>query len=831
MSSMTLLHDNLPFWVHFLLLLEFERSPRIGILESWSVEVLRLCVLRMGFGLNDVHLNGFCSPLQSSSGDFLQMSGAVFLSYASQDSEAARRLCDALQSKGVEVWFDQSELRGGDEWDHSIRRQIKACALFIPIVSANSQARREGYFRLEWKLADDRTHLIAKGTPFILPICVDDTKDWDAIVPESFTAVQWTRLPSGAAPDQFVQRVKRLLSGVPDPTTPPVSKPTSGIPETTGVAPQDRGHLHRAAAVALLIAAAVTATWYVVRRPGLPQESVMAAAASIPSQPPTPNVSEKSLVVLPLENLSPDPENAFFTDGMHAEIISTLSRLSDLKVISRSSAVALKGTTLSLAEIGRKLNVANVISGSVNRSGNRVRIQLELRRASDEALLWSQDYDRHLEDVIDIQTEIAGNVARVLQARESKGLNSGVAFMSRDPRAYDLYMKAQQVFLAGLVNGMANHDPTSDQQAAQLAEESLKFDPQLMPAASLVSEAHRNIFLYATDPAEKIRHASEAKRWAETASSLMPGGGGDAALSLYYSSIEIDYEHARILAEGAIRGLPNDAKIHNFAAFPLIGLNRPDEALSEFKKAISLDPLDAILWENVAWLLANLRREDEFQLARSRYLELTGGDGRRSRFAWELYVIKGELPKGSVGQEDEWLWRGREFPEELASLESELSQPGLSEVTRFDLLLRKSDVLHRMGREPQAAAAATAARAAAAILEPQAEFDPSGKDLRLSLALARLGDPEGSIAACRRYVDALSPTTQTNARWGREVRLAEIYAYLDRPRECASLLAELLRVPCGLTVPILKIDPAWDQVRNDPGFRALLADPKNLAPL
>jgi TolB-like protein len=755
------------------------------------------------------------------------MSCAVFLSYASQDSDAAHRLCESLQSSGIEVWFDQSELRGGDEWDQSIRRQIKACALFIPIVSANSQARREGYFRLEWKLADDRTHLKAKGTPFILPVCLDDTKDWDAIVPESFTTVQWTRLPAGAAPDLFVERVKRLLSGVQDPTVLPGPKSTSAIPESRGVASHNRRQRRRITGLALLVTAVVAAVWFVMRKPAVPQESAKALAESVPAKAPAPNADDKSLVVLPLENLSPDPENAFFTDGMHAEIISTLSRLSDLRVISRSSAVALKGTTLTLAEIGRKLNVSNIISGSVNRSGNRVRIQLELRRASDEALLWSQDYDRHLEDVIDIQAEIAGNVARILQARESKGLNSGAAFMSRDPRAYDLYMKAQQVFLAGMVN----NDPSSGQKAAQLAEEALKFDPQLMPAASLISEAQLYLFWKATDPAEKIRRASEEKRWADTASSLMPGGGGNAALSLYYSFIEIDYEHSRILAAEAIRALPNDAKIHDFASFPLEGLNRLDESLSELKKAISLDPLDVILWENVAGLLANLRRADEFENIRARCLELAGNAGDQPRLAWDLYVIKGELPTGSASQKDEWLWRGRKFAEELASLDSELSLPDSSEVTRFDLLLEKSDVLSRLGRESQAAAAATAARAAAATLEPQAEFDPSEKDLRLSLALAHLGNPEESISACRRYVDARSPTTQTYDRWRREIRLAEIYAYLNRPRECVGVLAELLQVPCGLTVPILEIDPIWDPVRNDQRFKALLADPKNRAPL
>ena len=136
---------------------------------------------------------------------------AVFLSYASQDAEAAKRICDALRATEVEVWFDQSELRGGAAWDQKIRRQIKECALFLPVVSANTQARREGYFRLEWKLADDRTHLMARGTPFLVPVCIDDTKDWDALVPDSFMNVQWTRLPGGAPNPEFIERMVRLI--------------------------------------------------------------------------------------------------------------------------------------------------------------------------------------------------------------------------------------------------------------------------------------------------------------------------------------------------------------------------------------------------------------------------------------------------------------------------------------------------------------------------------------------------------------------------------------------------------------------------------------------
>jgi hypothetical protein len=125
------------------------------------------------------------------------MSGAVFLSYASQDAEAAKRIAEALRAAGIDVWLDQSELVGGDAWDQSIRRQIKECALFIPILSATTQSRREAYFRLEWKLADERTHLMAKGTPFLLPVTIDGTDDHGALVPESFLAIQWTRLPAG----------------------------------------------------------------------------------------------------------------------------------------------------------------------------------------------------------------------------------------------------------------------------------------------------------------------------------------------------------------------------------------------------------------------------------------------------------------------------------------------------------------------------------------------------------------------------------------------------------------------------------------------------------
>jgi predicted ATPase len=137
--------------------------------------------------------------------------GAVFLSYASEDAEAAHRICRALRAAGIEVWFDQSELRGGDAWDAAIRKQIRACGLFIPIISANTDARTEGYFRLEWKLAIDRSHLMASDRAFLLPVVIDSLPESDARVPDRFRELQWTTVLEGEAPQELVETVRRLL--------------------------------------------------------------------------------------------------------------------------------------------------------------------------------------------------------------------------------------------------------------------------------------------------------------------------------------------------------------------------------------------------------------------------------------------------------------------------------------------------------------------------------------------------------------------------------------------------------------------------------------------
>jgi hypothetical protein len=137
--------------------------------------------------------------------------GSVFISYASQDVAAVQKLRDALDAAGIDVWFDKRHLESGDDFDQQIKKNIRACSLFLPVISAQTQARHEGYFRLEWSLAAERAKLIADTIPFILPIAIDQVPDQGALVPERFLQVQWTRLPGGNATPEFVERMVRLI--------------------------------------------------------------------------------------------------------------------------------------------------------------------------------------------------------------------------------------------------------------------------------------------------------------------------------------------------------------------------------------------------------------------------------------------------------------------------------------------------------------------------------------------------------------------------------------------------------------------------------------------
>ena len=255
---------------------------------------------------------------------------AVFLSYAREDTDAAKRIAEALRGFGVEVWFDQSELRGGDQWDAKIKKQIRECALFLPLVSAHTEERSEGYFRREWLLAVERTRDMASGRTFIVPVVIDDTPEAGTAVPEEFMRYQWTRLTSGEPTPDFVTQVKRLLEAPkkpalkPDlprpPTLPPDFKLAAQAKAGAGAAagsgdpvlqkkPVVPGWMWGVAAAVLL---AVGVGVVVLRQPEPPGAPPKVAAET---KPAASVVADKSIAVLPFENRSDDKANAYFTDA------------------------------------------------------------------------------------------------------------------------------------------------------------------------------------------------------------------------------------------------------------------------------------------------------------------------------------------------------------------------------------------------------------------------------------------------------------------------------------------------------------------------------------
>jgi len=234
-------------------------------------------------------------------------SHAVFLSYASQDAEAAQRICEALRAAGIDVWFDQSALRGGDVWDQTIRRQIKSCVLFVPVISRNTHDRDEGYFRLEWKLAVDRSHLMTTNKAFLLPVVIDDTREDDENVPDRFRDIHWTHLPGGETPPAFVERVCRLVSSEPShgPTTTvwPAGPVSTATLATRATFSRPKRALLALLAVVVLGAVAYFAVDKFSKHPAaLPTAPAVPASGIATAFSPPPH----SIAVLPFVNMSGD---------------------------------------------------------------------------------------------------------------------------------------------------------------------------------------------------------------------------------------------------------------------------------------------------------------------------------------------------------------------------------------------------------------------------------------------------------------------------------------------------------------------------------------------
>jgi tetratricopeptide (TPR) repeat protein len=300
---------------------------------------------------------------------------AVFLSYTSQDVDAARRICDALRNAGIEVWFDQSELRGGDAWDTAIRNQIKACALFLPIISANTSARTEGYFRLEWKLAVDRSHLMAQNRAFLLPIIIDETPDASANVPDRFREMQWTKLPGGGTTPSFVERVAGLVkhAGMQEPARTAI--PPTVLPSASG---RSRWAWMSAAAIILLAGAA----WFV-------RHQFVGTARIVPYSAED---RRMTFALLPLHAAADDPMGLQVAKATGEHVFKSLDENNEWVHLASQASVARAFTPdATPRELAKALNVHFLMRGSVARAATGYSLTLFTVDGETERVLGTKD--------------------------------------------------------------------------------------------------------------------------------------------------------------------------------------------------------------------------------------------------------------------------------------------------------------------------------------------------------------------------------------------------------------------------------------------------------
>jgi TolB-like protein/Flp pilus assembly protein TadD len=542
---------------------------------------------------------------------------------------------------------------------------------------------------------------------------------------------------------------------------------------------------------------------------------------------------DKSIAVLPFQNLSDEKENAYFADGMQDDILTNLSKIGDLKVISRMSVMSYRGDGVRNArEIGKTLGVATLLEGSVRRSGNRVRVNVQLINASNDEHIWAEDYDRDLTDVFAIQTDLAQKIAAALQAKLSPNEKARLDRRpTQNPDAYLLFVRAHDY--------ASQKDMFRDKslKAVPLFEEAIKLDPNFALAFAGLSRVESWAY-HSFDPIparrEKARlNAAEALRLQPD----LPEGHLALGFSYYYG--DRDYERALTEFETARRGLPNDAQ----AYFAIGSIQRRQgkwtESTANLEKAATLDPKNTNILSNLAYSYMaqrNFETADKvadrviaaapqsLQAAALKGLVAAEWKGDLSVFEKQFSLVSPETnPGGLMTWARVWvLTLQRKFPEALQVLQKFRGETLATNTTApCPKAFLEGFIYMLQGDEAKARTALEHARVVSEQLLREAPDDPN-RHAQHGVVLVALGQKEEAINEGKRAIELL-PESQ-DAFDGPQIAaaLAQIYAWTGESDEAFRRLDHLFAIPNGLTVPMFKLDPAWDPLRKDPRFQALI---------
>jgi len=572
-------------------------------------------------------------------------------------------------------------------------------------------------------------------------------------------------------------------------------------------------------AVGLLLLCAIGAGAYLVsRRP----------AHSAPAIP------EKSIAVMPFQNLSRDPDNAYFADGIQDEILTRLAKIADLKVISRSSTQKYKDKPDNLREVGQQLGVANLLEGSVQKIADAVHINVQLLRAASDEHIWAEGYNRKLDDVFAVEAEVATTIANQLNAKLTGTEQKAIADKpTQNSAAYDAYLR-------GLSVEHNEYSFGAPLQPATDYAEAVRLDPTFALAWARLAMTRSVLYLNRVDL--NVNTSEAVKEAADRAMALAPESGESwIALGSYRYRVLWDFESGLAAYQEAGKRLPNSALVFQSVALVQRRLGRWKDAEVNFKKALDLDPRDVGLLSTIGYEFYSLLRRFDDALAmlngaleispdlesvRAAKASVLQSAGRVPEAAQELARIPANSTDDNVilTRIQQALYQ-RQYDDAINVVERKLrallAGKPLGPNATFALI--NSGYCYAWSGRPEEARRAFVR----AIHEVQATPDsvmPEGATL-LGLAYAGLGEKEKALEQARRGLKGFETDAQSKPVG--EMFLAQVEAQVGDHDAAISALPHLLEVPAGLTITDLKLNPMWDPLRNDPRFQKLCeAEPK-----
>jgi TolB-like protein len=561
-----------------------------------------------------------------------------------------------------------------------------------------------------------------------------------------------------------------------------------------------------------------------------------------PSEAATGSLPEKSIAVLPFENLSRDPDNAFFTDGVQDEILTDLARVADLKVISRTSVMQYKsGVQRNLREIGQQLGVAHLLEGSVQRAGGKVRVNAQLIDARTDAHQWAQSFDRDIADVFAIQSEIAKAIADQLQAKLSP--SEKIAMEQRptsDVAAFDLYSRAKNLLLTTSFSAQAKGNLL---QAIDLLNQAVAHDPQFFLAYCQLAYGHANLYFLGLDRSPERRAATEAA--VDSAFRLRPDAGeAHLARAEKFYRVDLDYNSALKELETARKTLPNDPHVFELTGYIRRRQGQHNEALQHLQRALELDPRNFFTLQQIALSYQMLRRYPEEVPPLDRALAINPGDtdtkvGRASiDLDWKadtrplhqiIESLRAKNPDAVRTVADSWLTCALAEHDARAAESAVIAlgdNPFTNDAVLLDQDFCKGLIARMTNDQSKARAAFTAARASQEkVVQAQPDFGPAV--CVLGLIDAGLGRKEEALREGRRAIELL-PVAKESINGAHMIEyFAIIAAWVGEKDLACEQLAIVTGMPGTLSYGQLKLLPYWDPLRGNPRFEKILA---SLAP-